>query len=390
MMHARKRALLSGAIELKEGDGDPNIEIVTKALEDLQKSVGDRLRLLEERGIDPKLIERLDRIEAKANRKGGDGETEAKERAEAELKAWLNYIRKGPQASELEIKTLIVANDVQAGYLAPAEVSNEIIKDITEISPIRQYATVRQSTAASVKYPKRTGITNAKWEGEIEESEESNLTYGQTEIASKRLTTYVDISNSLLMGSDGTAEAEVRDAFSEDFAQKEGLAFVSGDGMKEPEGILTSAAVPYLANGHISNVSTDKLIDLMYSLKPFYRRRGVWLMNSTTIATIRKLKNGTTGEYLWQPALREGSPDTLLGRPIVDVTDWPDVAENEYPIAFGDLATAYRIVDRQQFATLTDPYTQAKRAITRIHGTRWVGGGVVQPAAIKKLKMAVS
>lgn len=390
MLHARKAVLLSGAIELKDGeDIDPNA-IITKALDDLTKSVGDRLKALEEKGIDPKLIERLDKIEAKANRKGGDGGTEGKEQAEAERKAWLSYLRKGQQTPDVELKTLIVANDVSAGYLAPAEVSSEIIKDITEVSPIRQYASVRQSMAPEVKYPKRTGITNAKWEGEIEESEESNLTYGQTSIVSRRLTTYVDISNSLLMGSDGTAESEVRSAFSEDFAQKEGLAFVSGDGLKEPEGILTSSSVPYLANGHISNVSTDKLIDLMYSLKPIYRNRGVWLMNSTTIATIRKLKNGTTGEYLWQPALREGSPDTLLGRPIVDVVDWPDIAENDFPIAFGDLGTAYRIVDRQQFATLTDPYTQAKRAITRIHGTRWVGGGVVQPAAIKKLKMATS
>lgn len=95
-----------------------------------------------------------------------------------------------------------------------------------------------------MKYPKRTGITNAKWEGEIEEAEESTVPFGQTAIVSRRLTTFVDISNSLLMGSDGAAETEVRLAFAEDFAQKESRAFVLGDGIKEPEGILTSAAIP--------------------------------------------------------------------------------------------------------------------------------------------------
>jgi HK97 family phage major capsid protein len=332
------------------------------------------------------LTERLDAIDVRTQRPGNGGG----ENADAEeRKAWLTYIRKGVQTPDVELKALTVADDTQAGYLAPAEVAKEVIREITEISPIRQYASVRNTSAPSVKYPKRTGITNAKWEGEIEESEESTVTFGQTEIVAKRLTTYVDISNSLLMGSDGAAEAEVRQAFAEDFAQKEGLAFVAGDGFKEPEGILTSSAIQYVANGHATNLSTDALISLMYSLPAQYRNRGVWVLNGTSLATIRKLKDGQ-GNYLWQPAFQAGQPETILGRPVAEAIDMPDIASNTFPVAFGDLGTGYRIIDRMQLGTLTDPYTQAKRAITRLHGTRWVGGGVVQPAAIRKLKMATS
>ena len=373
--------------EVKEGDEADPVSIVTKSLEDLKTSLDDKLKAIEAKADTSKLAERLDKLEAKANRPTGGGE--AKTEAAEERKAWLTYLRKGPQADDLSLKALTVASDTQAGYLAPAEVSAEFIRELIEISPIRQVASVRSSAAPEVKYPKRTGITNAKWEGEIEEAEESTVTFGQTAIVSRRLTTFVDISNSLLMGSDGAAETEVRLAFAEDFAQKESRAFVLGDGIKEPEGILTSAAIPYVANGHATNLSADALIGLMYALPSVYRNRGVWVLNGASLATIRKLKDGQ-GNFLWQPSFQAGQPETILGRPVAEAIDMPDIASNAFPIAFGDLGTGYRIVDRMQLGTLTDPYTQATRAITRIHGTRWVGGGVVQPAAIRKLKMATS
>jgi HK97 family phage major capsid protein len=334
-----------------------------------------------------KLAERLDRLEAKANRPGAarDAQPEAAE----ERKAWLAYIRKGRQADDLDLKVLTVANDVSAGYLAPAEVSREFIADLTELSPIRQYATVRQSLAPEVKYPRRLSGTNAKWEGEIEEAEESSLTFGQTTIASHRLTTFVELSNSLIMGSDGLAEAEVRRAFAEDFAMKEGAAFVNGTGVKQPEGIMVAPGVPEVLNGHATTLNPDSLISLYYALPAQYRARAVWVKNGSTAPVIRKMKD-TAGQYIWQPGLQAGEPATLLGRPVVEAPDMPEMASGAFPIAFGDLGTAYRIIDRQQLATLTDPYRKAEFAITRIYGTRWVGAGVVQPKALRKLKMATS
>ena len=334
------------------------------------------------------MTDRLAAVETRLNRP--NAQPEVREDAGAvERRVWLTYLRSGVQTPDTELRVLTVADDTQAGYLAPAEISREVLREITEISQIRQFASVRQTNAPSVKYPKRTSITNAKWEGEIEESEESDVTFGQTEIVAKRLTTFVDISNSLLMGSDGAAEAEVRLAFAEDFAAKEGAAFVAGDGFKEPEGILTSAAVPSLANGHATNLSTDALISLMYALPASYRQRGVWVLNGTSLAAIRKMKDGQNN-YIWQPSFQAGQPETILGRPVAEAINMPDIAANAFPIAFGDLGTGYRIVDRLSMSVLSAPYTQARKAITRLHGTRWVGGGVVQPNAIRKLRMAVS
>lgn len=391
MKHVSKKALL-GSVCLKSDDEADPAGIVTKALGDFsiefEKKFDDRFKALEAKAseTDPKLTERLDKIEAKTNRPNTGDDKEAKA---IEVKAWVTYLRKGQQTDDVTLKTLTVADDTAAGYLAPAEVSTDMIRDITEMSPIRQFATVRTSTAPSVKYPRRTGITNAKWEGEIEESEESEPTFGQTEIVSRRLTTFVDLSNSLMLGSNGMAEAEVRSALAEDFAKKEAIAFVNGNGVKEPEGLMVNAAVPYFANGSTTVISTDSLIGLMYSLPAFYRNKGVWVLNANSIATIRKMKDGQ-GNYLWQPSFQVGQPETILGRPIAEAIDMPDIGAQAFPVLFGDLATAYRIVDRQQFGVLSDPYTQARRAITRMHGTRWVGAGVVQPKAVKKLKMATS
>ncbi|CDZ51354.1 phage major capsid protein [Neorhizobium galegae] len=223
------------ALPIETREDDP-LAAATAAVEELRTAADERhtAHQTEVRS----LTERLAAMETRLNRPGTQQQEQTDEAAATERRAFLNYLRRGNQTSEAELRALTVANDQQAGYLAPAEVSTEMIREITEFSPIRQYATVRQTTAPSVKYPKRTGITNAKWEGEIEEAEESTVTFGQTEIVAKRLTTYVDISNSLLMGSDGTAEAEVRLAFAEDFGKKESTAFVLGDGFKQPEGIL--------------------------------------------------------------------------------------------------------------------------------------------------------
>lgn len=305
----------------------------------------------------------------------------------AEMKAFSDYLRRGDRADEL--KTLQVAIDPQGGYLTPPEYSNEIIRDITLFSPIRSIASVRTTTSPSVLYPKRTAITAAAWTSEATDATESEPAFGQREIVNHEATTYVDISNKLLADSAGVAEAEVRLALSENFGQLEGAAFVSGDSVGKPEGILQNPDVAYTATGSAAAITADSLFDIMYALSPQYRNRGTWLLNGTSLATVRKLKSGD-GEYLWQPALQAGQPETLLGRPVVEAVDMPDIGANAFPIAFGDFGTGYRIVDRVSLSILVNPYILATKGVTRIHATRRVGGGVIQPKAIRKLKIAVS
>ena len=126
-----------------------------------------------------------------------------------------------------------------------------------------------------------------------------------------------------------------------------------------------------------------------YSLAAPYRQKGTWLMNSTTLASIRTIKDAT-GRYIWQPALSADAPETILGRPVVEIYDMDSAGAGTSPIVFGDIATAYRIVDRASLSLLVDPYSQASRGMTRIYSTRRVGGGVIMPAAIKKITCSVS
>lgn len=403
MKHTCLHALAPGEIELKGENDEPN-EVVTKALEDLtktvtdgQKALGDRIAVLEGKGEKPddkkddpsaKIVERLDKIEAKVNRPNGSGKTE--DEPSVERKAFGTYLRLGNQTPVDEVKALTVASDPGAGYLAPPEMSTEFVRDLVEFSPIRSVASVRTTGSPSVKYPKRTGITNAQWEGELEESEESDVSFGMLEVPVHKMMTFVDISNELLADSAGQAEAEVRLALAEDFGQKEAVAFVNGSGDKQPEGFMSHVGIQHTVNGHATNLSADKLIDLLYALPAAYRNASgaAWAMNGTTLAAVRKLKDGQQN-YLWQPSFQAGQPETILGKPVIEMVDMPDIGDGNFPIIYGDFS-AYRIVDRLALSILSDPYTQARKGVTRIHATRRTGGRVLQAARFRKLKTATS
>lgn len=378
-------------IELK--DADP-VDAVTAALDELTKSVDDRLKAIETKSANvadagelSEVKATLAKIEAKLSRPGIVTDRKA-DAGEIERKAFASYLRHGNAASADELKALTVSTDTAGGYFAPQEVSAEFIRDLVEFSPIRALATVRTTGAPSVIYPKRTGTTNAKWKGENQPSEGSEPSFGRAEIVIREMTTHVDISNQLL--TDGPqALAEVNLALAEDFGMKEGLAFLHGDGVLAPAGIMQDAGVQHTLNGDPTELSADALISLMYDLPAAYRQRGTWIMNSRVLATIRKIKDGA-GNYLWQPAYSASTPEMILGRPVVEAVDMPDAAADAFPILFGDFATAYRIVDRLALSTFSNPYLLATEGMTRIHATRRVGAGVVQAKALRKLKMATA
>lgn len=281
-----------------------------------------------------------------------------------------------------------VSTDPNAGYFAPPEFSKEFIRDLTEFSPIRSVASIKQTSQPSVTLGKRTAISNAKWKGENETSEGSEPAFGQLEVPTKEINTYVDISNQLLQDSVADVEGEVRLALAEDFGAKEGTAFVNGDGQLQPKGFMRNDAIQFTLNGHATNLSADALISLLYAMPTSYRNKGVWVMNGSTLATLRKLKDGQ-GNYLWQPSYQAGQPETILNRPVVEAIDMPDVAANTMPIIYGDFS-GYRIVDRIDLSVLANPYLLATNGMTRFHATRRVGGDVIQPRGFSKLKMAVS
>lgn len=332
--------------------------------------------------------EKLDNLETVLKRPGSGYDTKA---VDSRLEAFDLYCRKGVEhLTDVEKKALTVSNDSTGGYLAPPEYVNELLKTVTEISPIRSVARIRSTGQRSVQVPKRTSTFSAAWVAESgTRSETTGYNVGLEEIPCHEHYAMVDISEQDLEDTVFDLEAEMQSEFSEQFAKAEGTAFVSGNSVGKPEGIMTNGDVGESNSGHASTLTADGLITLVHSIKSEYGRNGTFLFNRTTLAAIRKLKD-TAGQYVFQTgmSLQAGVPNTVLGSPYIEVTDMPDVAANAYPVAFGAFRRAYMIVDRVQLAVLRDVYTQATSGNVRYIARRRVGGQIVQAEAIVKQKVS--
>jgi HK97 family phage major capsid protein len=308
------------------------------------------------------------------------------------VKAFDAWCRKGDKAlTDPEIvKALTVSNDATGGYLAPPEYVREMIKDITEISPIRSIARVRNTSSKSVQFPKKVGTFAAQWVGETgTRSETTGYQVGLEEIPAHEHYAEVHISEANLEDSVFNLEAEMQSEFAEQFAKAEGTAFVSGNSVNKPEGLLQNSSVSEVNSGSASALTADGLISLVHSIKSEYGRNGTFIFNRNTLAEIRKLKD-TAGQYVFQAgmSLQAGVPNTILGYPYVEVTDMPAIAGNAFPVMFGDFRRAYLIIDRVALSVLRDPFTVANNGNVKYLARRRVGGQVVQAEAIVKQKIA--
>ena len=289
------------------------------------------------------------------------------------------------EAVRNEYKALNVGNDTQGGYLAPIEFVREIIKAVTEISPVRSLVRVRQTANRAIQIPKRTGQFAAQWVSELgTRSETQGLTYGLEELPAHEIFALVDISNQMLEDSAFNMEAEISEEASEQFAVAEGAAFVSGNGVGKPQGFLSNSDVATTNSGAATAVTGDGFLTLKHAIKTAYSRNATWLMNRTTLGSARKLKDGNQ-QYIWQPGLALGKPNTIDGDPYVEVPDMPDEGAGTKPVAYGDWRRAYTWVDRIAAELLRDPYTQATAGNVRFIMRKRVGGQVVLPEAIRTM-----
>lgn len=290
-----------------------------------------------------------------------------------------------------EAKALNVGTDTAGGYLAPMEYVREILKTVTEISPIRSVARIRQTANKSIQIPKRTGQFAAQWVSEQgTKSETTGLAYGMEEMTAYEMYALIDISNQMLEDAAFDMEAEIRQEATEQFALAEGTAHVSGNGVGKPEGFMTNGDVAASNSGAAATIAdsdgqANGLLTMKYTLKTAYARNAVWVMNRTTMGSVRKLKDADKN-YIWMPGLAQGRPNTIDGDPYIEVPDMPSEGANLYPIAYGDFGRGYLIVDRIAMEMLRDPYTQATSGNIRFIFRRRSGGQVIMAEAIKKLK----
>ena len=306
-----------------------------------------------------------------------------------EEKAFSEYLRKGEAMDAFEKKTLILANDAGAGYLAPDQYVAEVIEKLQEYSPVRSVAQVRQTDATSVQIPKQTGVVDANWTSEIGlRVEDANLSWGLETIPTHEMYAFVKVGRQMLEDSRVNLDSWLVGEFGRKFANVEGLSFISGNTTGRPEGLLTNANIGAANSGNGTDLTADGFIDLVYSLPQEYRRGASFLMNRGTIQKVRKLKSANSLEYIWQPSFAAGQPETLLGYPVYEACDLPDVGNAAYPVLFGDFRRGYIIVDRiaMEVQRLSERF--AEYSITAFLARRRVGGQVVLADAIKKLRIA--
>lgn len=331
---------------------------------------------------------RLDKLEAKGNRLGV---TITGPEGTGERKAFESYLRRGVERMDPEeIKSLTVSNTANGGYLAPEEFGKELIKLLSEYSPIRSYARVVQISAPQITYPRRVTGTSATWVAETADRSESGMTFEQVTLTPHELATFTDVSNALLEDNAYGLEGELLTDYAESFAKTEGLAFVKGTGVGQPTGIMTAAGIAEVTTGASNDFPAnpaDVLIGMFHSIATTYAQSGVWMMNRNTLGTIRQWKDGN-GRYLVLDPISNGAPSTLLGRPIVEMPDMDDVAADAFPILFGDFS-GYRIIDRVGLSTLRDPFSLATKGQVRFHARKRVGADLTHPDRFIKLKVAV-
>lgn len=339
---------------------------------------------------------RLDAIEVKLARPGSGSGSEVADAAKLAAKqaAWDKLLRKGLHSLEqaerdiLGKKVMTAGDDSTGGYGTTAEFDKEIIKGVTELSPVRSLASVRTTGKRSIKVMKRTGSFSAVWVSETgTRSETAGLKYGLEEIPTHEIYALVDVSRQDLEDTDFDLEAELRSEFAEQFAVAEGTAFVSGSGNGKPEGINVNAAVSVDNSGDASKITYNGFVAISHNIKGFYHQNGQFILNLKTLGKARQLMNVVTGELLWAP-MAAGAPSTILGKPYTIVPDLEDEGANKFPVFFGDFKRAYRLADRVAMEILRDEVTQATSGAVRFIARKRLGGQVVVAEAIRKMKCA--
>jgi len=301
-----------------------------------------------------------------------------------EVKACRHFIAHGKSGMTPEhLKLLRTDSSPDGGVFAVPEITQEVLKDITEVSPMRSIARVMTTNSKSVVLFKRTQKATGGWRGERETAPKTNSKYGEIEIFVNKLMAETQITAEMLEDGIVNISNEIMTDITEDFAEQEGFAFVNGDAVKKPQGFLQNADVQVLASGSSGAITADNVIDLAGELKTGYN--AVYVLNRKTIAYLRKLKD-LDGQYLWQAGMAGGTPNTLNGSPYIEMPDMPDVAADAKCLAFGDFFRGYRIVDHSAMSMIRDDVTEASDDIIKYVFRRRTGGQVVLPEAIKVLQ----
>ena len=331
-------------------------------------------------------------------------------RARAALQNLGNFGRNGRAEALTEgfrvNAAMSVDSDPNGGYLAPDELSTELMRIQTNDSAMRRIARVVSTNSGAFMQPFTIGGTGSGWVSERQARPETEaFKLALIDVPAGEIYANPAITQNLLDDNAYDLGSYLATEIADGFNDQEGAAFITGDGVNKPKGFLAytivTAADATRAFGQLQYVPSkvaaalsdnshnggDVLIDLVYTLKAKYRANARWLMNSATAGIVRKLKDGED-RYLWQQALTEGQPSLLLGYPVEIDEGMPDIGADKFPIAFGDFLRGYLITDRQGVRILRDPFSN--KPYVHFYSTKRVGGGLLDSNAIKLLKIAAT
>ena len=320
--------------------------------------------------------------------------------ARAGAAAFEGFLRAG---TVTELKALSGTADASGGVAVPREIDAMIDRTLKAISPIRGIANVVRVGSSGYRKLVTTGGVASGWAAE-DGARAETTTPTFIEIAPPMGDLFANPSATQTMLNDAAfdVEAWLADEIATEFAKAEGAAFVNGSGTNRPRGFLQSpnaatadgvrafGTLQYLPSGAAGDFAAnpqDRLIDLVQALRAPYRQGASFVMNSATLARIRKFKT-SDGAFIWSPGLAAGQPQTLLGYPVIEAEDMPDIAANSLSIAFGNFRAGYIIAEREETAILRDPFSN--KPFVLFYASKRIGGCVSNSEAIKLMKFSAS
>ena len=373
-------------------------ERIEKRLDDMKTTLDNRLSAQEKR---------LDETLLAMKRPGlpAPSEEALNPHPQKHALAFKTYVRRGDETAlrDLETKALLTsATGAEGGFLVSPQAAETIYRGLKTQSEMRSLANVVSTRAGSIEFLLDPDDYGVSWTAEtFARTETSTGLLRKTTVPVHELYAMPKATQRLLDDTSFDAEGWIAERVTEKFARTESTAFITGDGVNKPTGILAKTTVAnsswtwgnlgYVPSGAAADFAAthpyDALVETVYNLKPGYRKSAVWLMNSKTAAKIRKFKD-LEGAYIWREPQDGATEARILGYPVSINEDMPDVAANAFPVAFGDFKRGYVIVDGPDIRLLRDPYTAKPNVFFYV--TKRVGGDVIDFDAIKLLKIATS
>lgn len=335
---------------------------------------------------------RLSAMEAAANRPGAVKGVEVDEHKEA----FVNFIRKSDDYAvknalqAVETKSVSIGVPANGGVAVPSVTAREIARVAGEYSPFRSLARVVSVSNENYTELLNNGAAGSGWTNETgTRTDTVTPTLSAVKPTFGEVYAIAEVSNHALNDVMFDVEAWLISEIAQKFASAEAAAFIAGDGVSKPTGLLNGTTVSTVGTGVAANFGAnpfDNIMDLRYGVKAEYAAKGVFLMNSATQAALAKVKD-TTGNYIYQPSVVAGVADSLLGKKLFIEENMPSVAANAKAVAFGDMSRAYVIADLVGMSIIIDNVT--KKGWTSFYVSKRLGGNVKDAAAVKLLQVRV-